>query len=105
MTDDIEEGFDSGDPESVGRAKQKNKSRQQTEDNDLLELMKLPVGRRFIWKQLSEGGIFRLSYNQSALKMALNEGRRAGALNLFLDCHRVCPDLYTVMARECSTES
>lgn len=67
---------------------------------DFLWLMSDPRGRRLVWRQLADSGIFQQSFNPEAMTMAFNEGRRSAGLRLISQVHTLCPDLYTIMMKE-----
>lgn len=67
---------------------------------DFLWLMRDARGRRLVWRQLSEAGVFLQSFNPDAMTMAFNEGRRSAGLRLLDQVHTLCPDLYTTMMKE-----
>jgi hypothetical protein len=67
---------------------------------DVKWLMDSKRGRRILWRLLEQAGVFRLSFDTNAMKMAFNEGNRNYG-NRTLDLiHRTCPELYTVMVKE-----
>jgi hypothetical protein len=73
-------------------------AKQQKED--FLWLMRDPRGRRLVWKQLSDAGVFLPSFSTDALTMAFNEGRRNAGLQLLAQVHAHCPELYATMTKE-----
>ena len=72
----------------------------QQQATDFLWLMADKRGRRIVWRQLSDAGVFQQSFNPDAMTMAFNEGRRASGLRLLGQVHTLCPDLYTKMTKE-----
>ena len=73
---------------------------QQQTAADFLWLMRDVRGRRIVWRQLSDAGVFQQSFNPDAMTMAFKEGRRASGLQLLGQVHTLCPDLYTTMMKE-----
>lgn len=88
------------DPQQVKRAGKVTKRRRVRRDADLRAVMGTRPGRAVLWRVLSVAGVFELSYTGEALGTAFHEGQRNIGLALFADLHRVCPDLYTIMADE-----
>jgi hypothetical protein len=74
--------------------------RQEQERNDLCKVMSSKEGRRFIWRQLSEAGVFRSSFNVDAGVMAFNEGTRSAGLKLLGEIMDACPQRYLEAQRE-----
>jgi hypothetical protein len=72
----------------------------QTRIEDMRWLMSDPRGRRFVWRQLEESGIYRSSYSNDALAMAFNEGERNRGLKLLDEISRHCPKGLSEMQKE-----
>lgn len=75
--------------------------------SDFLWLMADPRGRRIVWRQLGDAGVFQSSFDPTAMNMAFNEGRRSEGLRLLAQVMELCPDLYATMMKEqsqCPTE-
>lgn len=70
------------------------------EQNDLRWVMSNKQGRRFIYRQLSEAGIWTSSFNTNNAVMAFNEGQRNRGLKLLSEITEACPDRYTEMLDE-----
>lgn len=88
-------------PRDVRKAKQKDRLDHERDQKDLRDVLATVQGRRFVWKQLTEAGCFRLSFVPGEPDTtALNEGRRSLGLKLMADIHALDPALYTQMARE-----
>lgn len=69
-------------------------------DADLRHVMSKPQGRRFVWDQLSDAGVYRSSFHTVLAQMAFNEGSRSRGLDLLARCMRACPDRYQEMVNE-----
>lgn len=69
-----------------------------TELGDMATILNQRAGRRFIWRLLSEAGIFRSSFtgNNSTF---FNEGRRDIGLKFLADTQEF-PELYLLMVKE-----
>lgn len=72
----------------------------QQQAEDFKWMMSDQRGRRLVWRQLSDAGVFQQSFNPEAMTMAFNEGRRSAGLRLLDQVHTLCPDLYTTMMKE-----
>ena len=83
--------------EGTERERQKEREEQEA---DLGAVMKTPYGRRFVWRLLSEGGVFRSVYSPNAAEMAFREGCRNAALGLMNEIHASCPEAYQKMVKE-----
>lgn len=76
-----------------------------SEDSDFIWLMSNRRGRRIVWRQLSEAGVFHTTFNTNAMQMAFNEGCKNGALKLLADVHRLCPLQYIKMIEEAQDDN
>lgn len=96
--------FDPLDTRSQEREKEdkalRNKLESQNEEVDLKWLMGSKRGRRIIWRLLEQSGVFRLSFNTNAMSMAFAEGNRNFGNRTLSMIHTLCPELYSVMVKE-----
>ena len=96
--------YDPTDIRSQERAKseqeQRSKLAKDTEESDLKWLMGSKRGRRIVWRQLEQAGVFRLSFNTNAMQMAFNEGNRNNGNRLLAQINEVNPDAFTLMLKE-----
>lgn len=76
------------------------KQAQRTEADDLKWMMSSKRGRRIIWRLLEQSGVYRLSFDQNAMRMAFNEGNRNFGLALLSKVHELTPELYSTMVQE-----
>lgn len=67
---------------------------------DFMWLMRDPRGRRIVWAQLADAGVFQPVFSNDAMLMAFNEGRRGAGLRILAQVHSLCPDLYVTMMKE-----
>lgn len=67
---------------------------------DLKTLMEQPWGRRFVWRQLSEAGVFRNPYAGQREATDFRCGEMNVGQRLLGDVTRVCPALYVKMVVE-----
>lgn len=70
------------------------------EVDDLQKVLKNPEGRRFVWRVLSEAGIFKASFSLNSMQTAFNEGKRDIGIWLMGDVDRAEPGAYAQMQRE-----
>ncbi|WP_250533974.1 endopeptidase [Caballeronia sp. AZ10_KS36] len=70
--------------------------------DDLRWLMSGKRGRRFMWRVLSDAGIYRQSFEGNTNWSIFNEGKRSIALRLVAQIHSIDngADLYAQMATE-----
>lgn len=76
------------------------KRRRDREIDDLRAVLKLPQGRRFVYKVLCECGVFKSSFTQNSLQSAFNEGKRDIGLELLRALDETEPMAYTQMLQE-----
>lgn len=72
----------------------------QEEISDLCKVMSSKEGRRFMWRHLSDAGVYRLSFNTDPAVMAFNEGNRNAGLKNLNDMMSACPQKYALMLDE-----
>ena len=72
----------------------------ENEEADLKWLMSNKRGRRIVWRLLEQSGVFRLSFDTNAMKMAFAEGNRNFGNRTLSLIHSHCPELYTTMVKE-----
>lgn len=89
------------DPRQVKAAKKQERQNREREQTDLQTILESEQGRRFIWKQLCDAGVFRLSFIPGdSHSTAFHEGRRNQGLALMLAVNQLDPMLYFRMAKE-----
>lgn len=76
----------------------------QEEISDMRWLMGRRQGRRIIYRQLADAGVWRSVFNTNAMTMAFNEGARNGGLKLVNLLMEACPDLWMQMIKENTDE-
>ena len=80
--------------------KGRERESEREERDDTKWLMSTRRGRRIVWRQLERAGVFRISFNTNAMQMAFNEGTRNEGLKLLVTVQAACPDQYTLMLQE-----
>lgn len=70
------------------------------EIDDLQRILRLPYGRRFVLRVLSEAGLFRASFTLNSMQTAFNEGKRDNGLWLMRDVDEAEPSAFSQMSRE-----
>lgn len=88
------------DKEQVEKASKQLKSEQELAIDDLKALLLLPQGKRFIWRQLENCQIFKLSYTGVAESTNFNEGQRNIGLKLLHDCLKAAPESFVDMMQQ-----
>lgn len=78
--------------------------KQEAMQPDIRALMKLPAGRRVVWRLLEQAGVWRSVFSPEPLRMAFAEGQRNLGLWLLDWVMRECPDEYDLMMRETRDE-
>ena len=73
---------------------------QKAEEDDYQWLMSSRRGRRVVWRLLEQAGVFRSSFNPTAMQMAFNEGNRNFGIRTLGLIHQYCPELYPQMMKE-----
>lgn len=77
----------------------------QKENIDLENVMKMPSGRRVIWRILGYTGLFRASFDSSSPYMTtFNEGKRAVGVSIYEDIVRACPARFLQAQNEHNSE-
>jgi hypothetical protein len=75
------------------------------DEEDLRTLLKLPYGRRFVWRFLSKCGVFMQSLVPGETdSTAFNEGRRSIGLTLLKQVIDINPEAYLQMTKEAKKE-
>ena len=89
-----------GQEREADRREMRNRLAKDSEAADLKWLMGSKRGRRIVWRDLDQAGLFRLSFNTNAMQMAFAEGNKNIGLRKLALIHTLCPELYPVMVRE-----
>ena len=87
------------DPAQVKEAAQKVKYGREQELNDVKAILATKEGLRFMWRYLTECGIFKTSMTGSSQTFFL-EGRRDIGLRLLADVNEADPEAYFRMLSE-----
>ena len=87
------------DPAQVKEAAQKVKYGREQELNDVRTILATREGLRFMWRYLTECGIFKTSMTGSSQTFFL-EGRRDVGLRLLADVNEADPEAYFRMLSE-----
>lgn len=80
------------------------RDQQKRADADLKSIMSTEEGRRFMWRLLSKSNVFHSSFSPDPYVAAFKEGCRNFGLEMFEGLHRVCPELYALMADEAAKQ-
>lgn len=68
--------------------------------DDIKWLMSSKRGRRIVFRQLEQAGVFRSSFNTNALQMSFNEGNRNAGLQLLAVITEHASERYAEMIEE-----
>jgi len=68
--------------------------------DDLRVVLSTPAGRRFVWGLAEHVGVFALKLSDSALTLAMAEGRRSVGVQLLDEARVWYPELFAAMHRE-----
>lgn len=88
------------DPQQVKGADKRTKRRQVARLDFYRAVMLTQPGRAVMWDLLARAGIYETSYDNLAMAMARNEGRRMLGLELLADLVELDKDLYLLMETE-----
>lgn len=91
------------DAEQVKEAGIKEKFGRKQELNDVYNILAIPSGRRWVWRVLSDCGVFKSSFTGNSTTF-FNEGRRDIGLRILADVMEANPDAYVQMAKEAQGE-
>ncbi len=80
------------------------RKRRDREISDLKKVLDSVEGRRFVWRLLSEAGVFHGSFNANALVMAFHEGKRDLGILLIGEINGHAPHRYVQMQNEWSSD-
>lgn len=80
--------------------KLRDKLARENEIADVKWLMGSKRGRRIVWRTLEQAGVFQLSFNTDALKMAFAEGNRNFGNRMLRLVHAHAPEQFVLMLEE-----
>lgn len=92
--------YNAADPEQVKSRKLSEKQALRQYLADVEAILKLPEGRRFLWKLLCDCHIFQTSFSQNALTMANWEGERNVGLKIWATLEQVSPEIILLLMKE-----
>lgn len=73
--------------------------------SDLRKILGMPEGRRFIWEELSDCGIFQGTFNTNGLLMGFQEGKRDRGLSLLTRVNQADRGAFARMQNEFLSEA
>lgn len=88
------------DEKQVKEAKRQSKFSREQELDDVRQLLKLPAGRRFLWRFLERCGVYKSSYDPSGSRVYFNEGERNIGIMLLAEITQADPESYVSMMLE-----
>lgn len=92
--------FNAADPKQVRARGLKEKRQEEQELEDLRELLNLPAGRRFLWRQLERCAVWKTSFHPSGQVFAANEGRRGVGVELMTQIIEADPQAWIALQQE-----
>lgn len=92
--------YDAGDKVAVGQQKKKSKLQQERELEELRQLLEKPSHRAFLWRVLSQCGVYQTNSSPEQGVMAFREGRRSVGLWLIEQMLTAMPASYAIMREE-----
>ena len=84
--------------------KERSEHKRDRELSDIRSVAKTAEGRRFIWRVLSNAGIFRINGIDDAIGMARFEGRRECGIEVLNDVMSAKASLFGQMQEEYASE-
>jgi hypothetical protein len=87
------------DPKQVKRSKKQAALADQQKRLDLESILKLPQGRRVMWRLLAKAGMFRSVWESNA-KIHYNAGRQDYGFWLWAEIEKSNPDYMLLMMKE-----
>ena len=76
------------------------KRKRQKEISDVKRILKTPEGRRYVWRLMSECGVFRSSFQLNSNQTAFNEGKRDMGLGILSEVIEADSTAYAKMQNE-----
>ena len=92
--------MDTGDVKQVNKKKSKRQAKRDQELDDLRNILDAAGGRNFLWRLLTECGVYHSSFSIEALEMAHNEGKRQMGLWALEEIFDASPHTYALMQKE-----
>lgn len=71
---------------------------------DMQKMLRQPEFRRYMWKLMSDTGLFRSSFSQNAMTMSCSEGRRDIGLGILNDLNNADTNAFAQIQREFISE-
>lgn len=99
MSEPKTKNYNAADEESVRTRKRKDEQVRDRELHDMRSVMETVEGRRFVWRLLSQAGVFRTSFTGNSTTF-FNEGMRNIGLIVMADVQEACADKYLEMMNE-----
>ena len=90
--------------EANNESQKEYQKRRARDIDDLQKILRLPEGRRFLLKILTESGMFHASFSLNSMTTAFNEGKRDIGLWLLKDIDEAEPRAYPQMVSEYYSE-
>ncbi len=98
----MSEPFNAGDPKQVKARETSAKLLREQQENDLVELLKLPQFRRFLWRHICEtcSAVGKSAFNPNGSVQSYNLGMQNVGVVLWMEIESVDPALIPQMMSE-----
>ena len=91
------------DVDQIKKGAKNDKTKRQIEVDDMRVILSTRQGRRFIWRHMSNAGIFQSCFTGNSATF-FNEGRRDIGLKILAEVQEASPDSYLLMMKEARNE-
>ncbi len=92
------------DPKSIDKKSKADKLHNSIEVADVRFLLGTQQGRRYVWRHLTNAGIFETSFTGNSTTF-FNEGKRAVGLKMLAEVMEANPEAYVVMMSEAKADN
>lgn len=87
------------DVEQVKKGSKEEKTKRQIEIDDIKFILSTRQGRSFVWRHMTNAGIFQSCFTGNSATF-FNEGRREVGLKMLAEVNEASPDSYLQMMKE-----
>lgn len=87
------------DKDQVVKGAREERSKRQQEIDDMKVVLSTRAGRRFVWRHLTNAGIFQSTFTGNSATF-FNEGRRDIGLKMLAEVNAASPESYLLMMKE-----
>lgn len=87
------------DPGAIKKKEKINKTKRFLEAEEIKSILSTKLGRRFIWRHMSDAGIFTSCFTGNSATF-FNEGKRDVGLKILAEVMEYSPDSFVTMMKE-----